>query len=47
MQTNMKRKYGAKHENIIRALHPTLGPPNEFINPMIHSRAQKQILNIF
>jgi len=47
MKTDMKAKSNAKHKNIIRAFHPTLGPPNGFINPIIYPQAQKQILNIF
>jgi hypothetical protein len=34
--SHLKVKFGAKHKNIIRIFHPTLGPPNRFINPMIH-----------
>jgi hypothetical protein len=47
MKTSIKAKSNTKHKNIIRALHPTLGPPNGFINLVIHPQAQKQILNIF
>jgi hypothetical protein len=32
----IKAKFSARHENINRALHPTIGPPNGFINPMVH-----------
>jgi hypothetical protein len=36
LKTEIKAKFGARHENINRTLHPTIGPPNRFINPIIH-----------
>jgi hypothetical protein len=47
MKIDIKGQSGVKHKNIIRILHPTLEPPNGFINLVIHFEAQKQILSIF
>jgi hypothetical protein len=47
VKIEIKGKYGAKHKNIIKVLHPTLRPPNGFINLMTHPQTQKELVNIF
>jgi hypothetical protein len=46
VKIEIKTKFGTTHKNIIKVLHPSLGPPNGFINPMNHPWVQKQILNM-
>jgi hypothetical protein len=41
MKIDIKEKSKEKHKNIIRALHPTLGPLDELKNLVIHPWAQK------
>jgi hypothetical protein len=42
VKTKIITKFGATQKNINIALHPTLGPPNRFINPMINPQVQNQ-----
>jgi hypothetical protein len=41
LKIDIKAKSRVKHKNIVRVLHPTLGPPNMFINLAIHPMSSK------